>query len=348
MRRSLFKAAALAGVALLSLSAADAKGSKGTLIAVPEFTGGSSTYPFAINNSDNIAGSYLDASSVQHGFYGTLAGSYTSFDYTGTGVSATQARGMDDNGNITGYAPASGEVVGFEWQLANGAMFTITGGKKGAALDGIAQQINASGDFAGDYQGKVDRYAYIGNTWALQTTLPLEFSSTEMAGRGIDSAGDVVGWFYDANSVQHGFTDMGGTFTQVDYPGNNISYTVLEGINDSGLITGQYEDTSGIIHGFTLDSKGTFKEITVPGSTSFVQAFGLNNAGFVAVVSDAGAFVLCPLKKAKCKKLGATVDVAESRPIHEPTGYFVVFNPEKVVRHGALPVKHLPKGAAAQ
>jgi len=345
MRRSLLKIAALAGVAMFSLSAADA----GTLIAVPEFAGGTSTYPFAINNSNNIAGSYLDSSGVQHGFYGTLAGSYTSFDYTGTGVTATQARGMDDNNNLTGYAPASGELVGFEWELSSGTMLTITSGKKKTPLDGIAQQINASADFAGDYQGKVDRYAYLGTAGALTSTLPLEFSSTEMAGRGLDSAGDVVGWFYDASGIQHGFTDIGGTFTQVDYPGSDVAYTVLEGINDSGLISGQYEDNSGVLHAFTLTSKGTFKEIKVPGSTEFVQAFGLNNAGFVTVLSDAGAYIYCPLKKAKCKKLGATVEVADARPIHKPAGYFVVFNPAKLANHGALPkAKLLPKGASAQ
>jgi len=168
-----------------------------------------------------------------------------------------------------------------------------------------------------------------------------------MAGRGIDTAGDVVGWFYDSASVQHGFTDVGGTFTQVDYPGSNVAYTVLEGINDSGLITGQYEDTSGILHGFTLDSKGTFKEIKVPKSTSFVQAYGVNEKGFVTVLSDAGAFVYCPLKKSKCKKLGATIDVADARPIHKPAGYFVVFNPATHVKQGALPQTRLPKGAAA-
>jgi probable HAF family extracellular repeat protein len=331
---------------MFSLSAANA----GNLIAVPEYPGGTLTDPFAINNSNNIAGAYTDASGVEHGFYGTLAGSYTSFDYTlGSGVSATLARGMDDNGNITGYAPGGDEGVGYEWEMANGVMSSITRGNNPTPLDGIAQQISTNGYFAGDYQAPRARYAYVGKTSAVLRHLPLEFNSTEMAGRGINTSGEVVGWFYDANGVQHGFTDVGGVFTQIDYPGNNVAYTVLEGINDSGLIVGQFEDNSGILHSFQVDSAGTFKEFKVPGATSYIQAFDVNNAGFVTLLSDAGPYIYCPLSKVKCGKLGATVDVDDARPINKPAGYFVVFNPAKLANHGTLQkTKLLPKGASAQ
>jgi hypothetical protein len=344
MRRSLLKIAALAGVAMFSLSAANA----GSLIAVPQFPGGTATDPFAINNSNNIAGAYTDANGAEHGFYGTLAGSYTSFDYTlGSGVSATLARGMDDNGNITGYAPGGSEAVGYEWEMSNGVMSSVTRGTNPAPLDGIAQQINSLGSFAGDYEAPRARYAYLGNASMVMRHLPLEFGSTAMAGRGVNASNEIVGWFYDASGVQHGFSDVGGTFTQIDYPGSNVIYTVLEGINDSGLIIGEYQDTTGFVHSFQVDSTGTFKEFKVPGATQFIQAFGVNNAGFVTLLSDVGPYVYCPLSKFHCSQVGAAVHVADARPIHKPAGYFVVFNPAKLANHGALPKAKLPKGAAA-
>jgi hypothetical protein len=348
MRASTIKIAALAGAAMLSISAAHA-GS--TLIPVPEFSGGSLTYAFGINDSNEIAGSYDDSNSVQHGFYGTIAGSYTSFDFSGKDVSATQARAVADNGDLTGYAVSSDKLIGYEWQMTGGTILTIGSGKKDKSLDGIAQQENASGTFTGSYENDktFDEFGYLGSNGKLTSTLPDAFDSTAMAGRGIDDAGDVVGWFEDSSGVQHGLTYIGGTYTQVDYPGSDVAYTVLEGINDKGLIVGQYEDTSGVIHAFELNSKGTFTEIKVPDATSFVQAFGVNNAGFVTIVSDQGAFIYCPLKKAKCNKIGAAgIDAPEARSIHKPGGYFVAFNPKSLAKHGVLPpVKSLPKGAGA-
>jgi hypothetical protein len=344
--RSLVKTAALAGVAMLTLSAANAAS---TLIPVPQFKGGSTTNPFGINNKNVIAGSYLDSGGLQHGFYGSLKGKYTSFDYTlQTDVIATQARALNDDGDITGYATASSQAVGYEWELSGGTMFTITS-KKLPSLDGLAQQITNKGEFVGSYQTtKGGPFAYIGQTWALKKTLKQQFGGLTMAGRGINKAGDIVGWFQDANGVQRGFTDIGGTFTQVDYPGNQ-AVTVLEGINDSGLIVGQYTDSSSVIHSFELSKAGKFKEIKVPNAVSFTQAFGVNNAGWVTILSDQGSFIYCPGTAAQCKAAGANAgfEVADGRTFNRPNGSFTVFVPSKKTV-GAAKLAPLPHGAAAQ
>jgi len=253
-----------------------------------------------------------------------------------------------DTGDITGYATASSQAVGYEWELASGTMFTITS-KRLPSLDGIAQQLTNAGKFVGSYQdSKGGPFAYIGKTWAVKSTLKQQFGGLTMAGRGINKAGDIVGWFQDANGVQRGFTDIGGTFTQVDYPGNQ-AVTVLEGINDSGLIVGQYTDSNAVIHSFELTKAGKFKVLKVPNSVTFTQAFGVNNAGWVTLLSDQGSFVYCPGTTIQCKVKGngAGIEIADGPTINKPNGSFTVFVPSKKTV-GPVKLAPLPHGAMPQ
>src|SRR5947209_9923000 len=66
----------------------------------------------------------------------------------------------------------------------------------------------------------------IGVTGAQTCALPICLSLTNsgVAGRAIDSVGDVGGWYYDSSFLQHGFIIVGGTATSIDYP--NAVYTV--------------------------------------------------------------------------------------------------------------------------
>src|SRR4051794_38550203 len=71
---------------------------------------------------------------------------------------------------------------------------------------------------------------------------------------GINNAGQIVGSFYDGTS-DHGFLDIGGSFTTIDAPGA-INDTRAYGINNAGQIVGSFYDSTGI-HGF-LDTGGSF------------------------------------------------------------------------------------------
>jgi hypothetical protein len=61
----------------------------------------------------------------------------------------------------------------------------------------------------------------------------------------------VVGNYFDASGVVHGFAERGGVFTPVEDPagpgGTNVG-----GISNRGAIVGFYFDSSGGIHGFEL------------------------------------------------------------------------------------------------
>jgi hypothetical protein len=58
----------------------------------------------------------------------------------------------------------------------------------------------------------------------------------ETLGYGINSHGEIVGVYIDANGVSHGFMDQSGVLTSIDYPA--AEWTEIYGINDEGLIVG--------------------------------------------------------------------------------------------------------------
>jgi len=166
-------------------------------------------------------------------------------------------------------------------------------------LNNLVQGVNnKKNEFTGSYYNtSLNVVGYVGKSAAFAKGIKLKgIANAGVAGRGIDAAGDIVGWYLDSGGVEHGFLLTGGNASTIDYSG--AAYTVLEGINDKGAISGYYDDTSGIIHGFTYDiATKTFHEIKVPGARSFVQAWGINNKGWVAIASDAGSYVYCPSDK---------------------------------------------------
>lgn len=116
-------------------------------------------------------------------------------------------------------------------------------------------------------------------------TLKLTFTTIDVPGAGvtnvsgINTAGDMVGWYSQAvNTPSSGFLLSGGNFTFLNYP---TSYdTVARSINDSGVIAGY----SGINHdasyvGFTY-AGGIFTKISFAGYLDS-YAEGINNSGDV-------------------------------------------------------------------
>jgi hypothetical protein len=95
---------------------------------------------------------------------------------------------------------------------------------------------------------------------------------------GINNPGETVGFWIDGNGVNHGFTDIGGTFLNVSNP-NTTTVTQLLGVNDSGEAAGYWSDAMGNFHPFTW-VPGAFTPITFTGLGS-AQATGVNNAGQV-------------------------------------------------------------------
>jgi hypothetical protein len=256
------------------------------------------TTVFDINDSGTATGSWFDTSGVEHGYFGSPNGSdYQTFDDpTDPG---TQPRGIDAGGDIVGFdnsqSGSNESYIPFE-RNSGGTITNVT--RSGTPLNFLIQGINKKGVFAGSYVNtNLQIVGYTGKNAKYTGAIKLKgIRNTGIAARGINAAGDIVGWYYDASGIQHGFyLPHGGDPQTIDKKSKKVVSTVLESVNDKGVAAGQFTDTSGIIHGFTYDiATKTFQEIQVPGASSFVQAWGINNKGWVAIGSDVGYFIACP------------------------------------------------------
>lgn len=294
-------------VALLANDPAMAKG-KGTLYTLPLVSGSTETVAFGINNNNVITGFWLNSSGIEEGFVGPDDGSnYTTFDTPEE--PGTQPRGINLGGIIMGIenveTGAATDYIPFE-RSAKGTITEVT--MKGTVLNYLAQGITTKGIFTGNYENSslVD-VGYTGKNAKYTKAITLKgIKNTGDAGRGIDDAGDIVGWYLDSSAVEHGFyLPAGGKPITVDNPGGT---TTLEGINNKGTISGLYTDASSNRHGFTYDIKTKkFSEITISGAT-YVEAWGLNDLGNVAVdqVGSSGTigYIYCPVAK-NCPKEAA-------------------------------------------
>lgn len=293
-----------AALALLTASPTMAmETARGILFAVVPVPNSQSTNVFGINDAGSsgvITGSWTDPSAVEHGYVGPVSGnSYVTFDDPDSPGLGTEPRGINDNGYVTGFSntrnKSPSKHIPFE-RDPSGNITQIT--KGGMPLNDLVQGINNKNDeFAGDYiDSSLRSTGYLGENGAYKKAVALTgLDNTGYAARGINDKGDVVGWYYDAAGVQHGFMIVGGTAQQLDPGEPNLAANVLEGINDKGTITGFWTDTSGFIHGYLYNMKRKeFRALKVPGSVSFVQAWGISNKGAVAVGSDAGYYVYYP------------------------------------------------------
>lgn len=117
--------------------------------------------------------------------------------------------------------------------------------------------------------------------------VPNSASTTVMAN---NAAGDIVGYYSDANKVVHGFLLRGGAFTTLDYPGTDVAWTNVNAINDAGDVAGTYSLKSpapaGNVHGFLRTRTGEWSTQDYPEGTYIMQG------GAFAILAD-GTVVGC-------------------------------------------------------
>lgn len=86
----------------------------------------------------------------------------------------------------------------------------------------------------------------------------------------INPAGAIVGEYFDANGMVHGFLrELDGRFTIIDVPGHGIGAglgTIAWSINPAGEIAGTYRDQNGAIHSFLRTRDGRFTSFDAPGA----------------------------------------------------------------------------------
>jgi hypothetical protein len=286
----------LAGALLLVPGAAIAAE---TLIPVPPVPGSVATTVFAINDNNVVAGSYTTPDGIEHGFFGTLEGTYTTFD---SSFANTHARGINNSGAVTGITFEKKKSLPFE-RYADGTIVNLT--KNGKPLGfGIAGAINNHGTFVADgYNRKFTKYfSFYGEDAEYRKALAPPGLSMA-APRGINDSNDAAGYYRDGQGGMHGFLFKDGTATTIDYPGS--IGTLVYGVNNADKVVGFWGDQTQKPHAFIYDpASGQFTAIVEKRAKhgQYAVAYGLNNDGLVAVnfVFAGGPFIYCPHKPSQC------------------------------------------------
>jgi len=242
-----------------SFATFDAPGAVSSPVCAP-FCG---TWGEAINLWGEIAGYYIDANNVDHGFVRSPDGSITTFDAPGAGTGANQGtvvgeKGINRRGEVDGWYIDENNVFHGFLRAPDGTIASVDPlGSYGTILGGI----NAAGEIAGYYYDA--NYVGHGFLRAPDGT----FTTFDAPGAGaehnqfqgtlafsVNTARMVTGIYVDAANVLHGFLrGPDGTFTTIDAPdagtGANQG-TRPEIVNQAGMIAGFYFDAGNVIHGF--------------------------------------------------------------------------------------------------
>jgi len=199
---------------------------------------GLGTFATTINSAGAIAGTYADSSGVYHGFVRASNGTITTFDAPGAGTGANQGTCFFV---LPSASLSNAGVIACPYVDSSGTTHGMV-----RAADGTITAFDPPGSFG---------------------TIP----------SGINTAGDIVGYYYDKAGAQNAFLRShthGNPITTIDVPG--ASDTAAASINASGEIAGGYL-APGSSGAFVRAANVTF--VQTPGGGA---GFSINKAGTVA------------------------------------------------------------------
>ena len=158
------------------------------------------------------------------------------------------------------------------------------------ALMTTSYGINNAGSIVGSYFDSTGDHGFL-YTGGQYTPIDPPGSMNTVA-YGINDSGTVVGTYIDSITRQRqGFIYARGNYTTIVAPGNFVYGTLFLGINNSGSIVGEVWDeqafnTEHIASSGFIYTNGTFTLFNVPvllspGTYTFTEAHGINNAGIV-------------------------------------------------------------------
>jgi probable HAF family extracellular repeat protein len=219
---------------------------------------------------------------------------YTFTDLSYPSATLTFAQGINDAGQIVGYAVDTyGSSHGFLY--SNGNYTAVTGFSYGGYnyVPFTAQGISKTGKIVGTgifgpgalTEGLTYYHSYVGQGPAANGFVyypgvdPFYQPSVRTYAYGINNLGEVVG-YYTNNSNPNGFVYSNGTYTSFNDPLGSAG-TWARGINDKQQVVGYYVDVNGKTHGFeyNISNGGSYASLDDPLGTEGTFATGINNAG---------------------------------------------------------------------
>ncbi len=206
------------------------------------------TQPAALNNADEVVGTYLTQSTGVNYAQGFLYanGSFTAIEPPG--ATFTTPSGINSRGEIVGtYSTDISHGQGF--LDINGRFTTVDApGATNTSLTGINDR--------GTIVGNADNAGFVDRGGCFTPVAVPGATSTDAS--GINDRGEIVGNYTDSSNVSHGFLYSDGTFTTIDMPADASGpFTmVVDGINDHGDIVGTYYHNSSDVRGFLATPVG--------------------------------------------------------------------------------------------
>lgn len=218
--------------------------------------------------------------------------------YTMTEIPISSPGPINNNGQIGGAAPTTGDPSGFDPYIlnSNGTLTDLGNlgsscqvyGCRAVALNSLGDAVGLAGTTPGSYK-------------------PFLFSSGKISQLqpdsanplGLNTGGTIVGYFYptvcEPISQTHAFVIKNGVFTDLSQPTDpsqpcNV-YSQATGINTSGQIAGFATNPSNTVAPYIASvwqPDGTINFLGILGTGSFSRAFAINDAGLVAGASDTG------------------------------------------------------------
>jgi hypothetical protein len=222
-----------------SFTTLDAPGARGTIVA-------------GMNTVGDLVGQFFDGSGV-HGFLWPAHGSFTVVDPPG--ASLTLVRGINAAGDVVGFydTPDRDRRRGFLRSRAGDITVIDLPNAAGPPVNGTwATWINERGDIVGPFFDGTAIHGYLLSD-DIVTQLDVPFTgATQTQAWGINSQGDIVGYYVVAGRARAFRRDRHGNFESLDAP-DLASATQAQafGINFSGDIVGQYT-SGGVTRGFVL------------------------------------------------------------------------------------------------
>jgi uncharacterized membrane protein len=203
------------------------------------------------NDAGDVVGVFRDNAGTPHGFYLSKKGVLTQLDFPGAGD--TLAWGVNESGTVVGYFDlydSQGNFIanhGFTWNSGKFTQVDFPG-----AVDTSLGGINASGDMVGSWDAGptatvVHGFVLSKKGQFINFDVPVPGATLTQLD-DINANGQIVGEYNDAAGNEHGFLQVGATFTPFDYPGAVI--TAAWGINSRGQIVGDYFPNGNVVYGF--------------------------------------------------------------------------------------------------
>jgi len=222
---------------------------------------------YAVNNSGNMVGTYLDSAGSWHGLVIT-AGKAKTIDHPGA-ANGTFIYGINSKGVLAGfYQDAIGGSYGFTY---SGGKFTAVTPSAGAPTQ--VYGLNDKGQVTGSFfdLGLNKRRAFFG-TAAGYTVLDAPNSISTLAW-GINNAGIVTLVWQNTAGLRNGAIYTNKKFTTVNVPG--ATETLMRGINTAGDLALSYVDATGS-HS-ALRTGGKFYKFSDPVMPNGTRVTGIND-----------------------------------------------------------------------